>query len=791
MLRGGGIGSDAGSSLTQTVEETAQTDTESEAVEDGESADANDSHAADADVENTDATETDVTDADGNTADESAADDGGAATYSAESADGNESNGDGSNDVETYADNPVARIGDDTYDSLDEAIAEAEDGDTITLLADATVSQSLDKTITIDGQGQYTLTSTDARYGFSAGTHVTFENVTANFVYSIEIENPGYTSDLAFFYVNGDTDFTFKNSIVNITNTDTGATNRLHGFYYDGGSVGTITLDSTDMTITGLPEDAFEWSGNSSNLIIKSDSTLVCDSNRSGITGTWNVTVSDSALKVLNSAGNGSNGSNFYIDNSTVAFINNQGHGLSAGALEISDSDVTSEDNDYIGVAVGKNLAIKDNSTVTVSGNAKSENYGYAAMRLYNDYGFVVDGTSKLYVNNNYNTGLYVRQGDLTVEDGAVLEIMGNVVGNNLLDGYGGGLYVGYGANYDPTVTLPADAKIYNNHARTAGDDIYVSEGKEGPSLMLGRTGDGWSLDGGEDCGGEWHMIDGWYDDSEESVTTGEDGVEVTSGGRWMAHAEDAADNHVEVFDDFDEGTGLATVTGLTALKAAHGVDWEPAVTVDVTGLKVVENGDDVDFDEPFVFTLESDDEDAPMPAGVASAEVYGAGLIDLGAIVFNAASVDWDDESRVTCDEDGNTCWASFTYTVTESGEVANVTNDANPVKSFTVTLTSDGSSVVPSVSYEADESAAGYDDGTLFVFTNTYVAPAEPEEPAGEETPTEEETPTDTTDTTAEGEGDEIAKTGASLIVPAVVVVLLLAVAAVGVVLRRRANR
>ena len=83
----------------------------------------------------------------------------------------------------------------------------------------------------------------------------------------------------------------------------------------------------------------------------------------------------------------------------------------------------------------------------------------------------------------------YVRQGSLTVEDGAVLEIMGNHVTNDLLDGFGGGVYVGYGANYDPTVTLPADAKIYNNHATVGGDDIYPAQFPQKRGALIGPWG--------------------------------------------------------------------------------------------------------------------------------------------------------------------------------------------------------------------------------------------------------------------------------------------------------------
>lgn len=66
------------------------------------------------------------------------------------------------------AEGDVAQIGDKTYATLDDAIAAASAGDTIILLGDATLSKTLDKSITIDGQN-HTVTSTNVRYGFSTG----------------------------------------------------------------------------------------------------------------------------------------------------------------------------------------------------------------------------------------------------------------------------------------------------------------------------------------------------------------------------------------------------------------------------------------------------------------------------------------------------------------------------------------------------------------------------------------------------------------------------------------------
>lgn len=478
--------------------------------------------------------------------------------------------------TKTYAaEGDVARIESTgvEYATFDDAFAAAQDGDTITLLADAEVNKSLDKSVVIDGQNLYTLTSTNHRYGFTwgEGRCLTFKDITANFYYLIEIENPSASSDLGLFYINGkgnaptfydDTfDFTFDNATINMVNGDdagnAGATNRLHAIYYDSCG-GTITMkNGSKVTISDFPEDAIEWGGQANSYLNIEDSTYISDTNRGGIIGTWNVTIDRSTVSVLDSDTNGSNGAHFDINDSTVTFSGNRAHGLSTGDLFISNSKVAAENNTYIGIAVGRDLTIDNNSTVTVSGNAHGEAAGYAGMRLYgdpdveHDYQYSIDGTSTVNITNNKNTGLYVRYGTLSVADGAKLTITGNTVTNSTLAGYGGGLYVGYGDNYDPVVTLPDNAVIYNNHSLNGGDDIYVSKGVEGPQLTFGPTGSDWALDGDPDC---TDAIDGWYVDAE--------------GARWEAHASDPADNIVELYPV----SGTTTVEGPVALKAAHGI---------------------------------------------------------------------------------------------------------------------------------------------------------------------------------------------------------------------------
>lgn len=243
-----------------------------------------------------------------------------------------------------------------------------------------------------------------------------------------------------------------------------------------------------------------------------------------------------------------------------VNFSNNGSHGLSAGELSITDSDVTANNNKGMGIAVNKDLKVI-NSNVTVEGNASNSSYGYAAVRLYNNYDFLVDATSSFHINNNSNTGLYVRQGELTVEEGADLEIIGNTVTHELLDGHGGGLYVGYGDNYDPTVILPSNVKIYNNIAlddseKYKGDDIYVSEGVNGPTVTLPDAPKGARLT----ARGENAEITNWFYDGANPNYEGKLG-NAGKTARWDM------DSYVKLYAYNDT---TKTITGEIGLKAAY-----------------------------------------------------------------------------------------------------------------------------------------------------------------------------------------------------------------------------
>lgn len=469
-----------------------------------------------------------------------------------------------SDNTEELSETDVAQIGDVTYPTLDEAVTAATDGATITILKDCTTEGlNLSKNLTIAGLDGTKPTINFTKYGIALwGKALTFENCNVTMK---GIGSTPYTAEWGWMTICASVGASLSLNNVDMTMDATDAKNSPHAIYFCQDNV--LNVNNSNLTIKNYPNDALEWDGGNGGYNINiTNSTFLSDHNRSGFTGTFVATIDNSVVDVVNSTGNGSNGSDFIIrdcnkeNGKYVNFSNNGSHGLSAGELSITDSDVTTNNNKGMGIAVNKDLKVI-NSNVTVEGNASNSSYGYAAVRLYNNYDFLVDATSSFHINNNSNTGLYVRQGELTVEEGADLEIIGNTVTHELLDGHGGGLYVGYGDNYDPTVKLPSNVKIYNNitlddSEKYKGDDIYVSEGVDGPTVTLPDAPKGAQLT----ARGENAEITNWFYDGANPNYEGKLG-NAGKTARWDM------DSYVKLYAYNDT---TKTITGEIGLKAAY-----------------------------------------------------------------------------------------------------------------------------------------------------------------------------------------------------------------------------
>ena len=448
----------------------------------------------------------------------------------------------------------VAQIGEQTYATLNEAIDAAADGATIQLLGDATLLTTAfpsGKTITIVGTNasgeNYTI---DAKSAYlNIGGNVTFKDCTLNMY-----DTPN--GHWMYFYMASNGSLTFDQATVNIDGS--ASTDDLTTAMYfpePNTSPADVTMIDSEVTIKNCHGNGISWGGQTqggNNSIEITSSKLIIDNcaqkntkGGGGIIGTFDITISQSKVYVKNNKSYGSNGSNFYISNgSEVQFEKNGTHGISAKDLTIEDSTVNSYDNGYYGIYANGKFLVDSSSKVNVKGN--SSKYDCAGLKLTSGVtNGKVEAGAEINILNNYCSGLS-NNGKVVFEEGSKLTITGNNNDKGTTSN-GGGIYnSGDSAN----LTLPSDAIIYNNHAKTAGDDIFNNTTS---TITFGPVGSDWALDGDQDkldCNGASHAIDGWYYDS--------------AGSRWNAHS---VPTHVKEFT-----VGSAAVHDLLALKAAHDV---------------------------------------------------------------------------------------------------------------------------------------------------------------------------------------------------------------------------
>ena len=181
-----------------------------------------------------------------------------------------------------------------------------------------------------------------------------------------------------------------------------------------------------------------------------------------------------------------------------------------------------------------------------------------------------------------------------------------------------------------------------------------------------------------------------------------------------------------------DEGDGVlaATVQGLDgrSFENTYVTNGGEPVSIALAGRKVLTYAEGLapaDITGKFTFTVTGED-GAPMPERT---EVTNAkdGSVDFGMIKFTL-----DDFNRKWATEhpedtglealadgeaparSGKPRTVSFTYTITESGEVPGVTNDQNASRTVTFTVTDDGSGALTVTRDPAE--------GASFTFTNVY---------------------------------------------------------------------
>lgn len=471
----------------------------------------------------------------------------------------------------------VAQIGEgenaQKYETLDEAVAAAADGDTITLLADCeTAGLNLDKNLTIAGSTKETFTVTFSDKGIALwGKALTFKNCAVSMT---GIGSTPYTAEWNWMAIcaSKNASLTLVNATMTMDGTGTEkGTRATHAIYFCSNN--RLNLTDSKLTIRNYAQDALEWDGGDGGYNVNlTNSTFVSDHNRSGFTGNFYATFDHSTVKVVNSTGNGSNGTYYTVKNgSEVLFDGNGSWGISAWRIDMSkESVLTATNNGYSGIWT-RVLNVDSSCTLDVEGNgtkapSSAKNAGIF-FQGNKEYTSTIEKGANVTIVNNAGSGIYTKQAFCNLTIGSAT-ITNNGAGKVNKDGIGaekgGGVYnVG-------TMVLGEDVVLYNNHAAKAGDDIYVekTDAYTG-TITFGPVGSNWTLNSDPDCG---HRIDGWYYDGQAGTETKDaDGTTVTA-PRWNGETTKdgiCLEGKVKYYELFSD-TGKPIEAPL-ALKAAHG----------------------------------------------------------------------------------------------------------------------------------------------------------------------------------------------------------------------------
>ena len=493
---------------------------------------------------------------------------------------------------ETTESKSAAKIGDATYESLDEALAAANSGDTIVLQQDGVIAttNTISKAVTIKGNGNSVEVKSqsgtdDGRLNISGAGSLTFDNAKVSFGnpsnWSVVMTDSGKLS-----FVNGSS-----------------ATFMQHGIYTVGSGV-EINVDKSSLTFSGTSY------------------TSLMNEYQDG-KGYAKINVTNGGnLKVEKSAVNGATGFAIDVKNSELHIDGNGNQGLVRCITKLDASEATINGNDY-GITGYAGL---DNLTLTNGSKLEMANNKSAGIFLWGGKVDVQDGT-KLSITGTGAEGVKQDAGytgaiacarsaaNVNLSDGATVSLVDNPAGAINSDGNiyvgkgteilrnGSSVEVGGGIWNRGTVTVADGAKLYNNHAATVGDDIYSTG-----VMDFKATGSDWQLD--DNLGNCSHAIDGWYDDAE--------------GTRWSAH-NDA--KHVQAVE-------AGKLEGALALKAARGLACVGYAYVGDAPSDAVLPSTDVDLEFGSAYT--------------AKAQAAVAGWTFDGWYADEACTVKWEDGAEL-----------------------------------------------------------------------------------------------------------------------------------------------
>lgn len=431
----------------------------------------------------------------------------------------------------------VAKIGTNIYPSLTEAINNAQDGDTITLLNDCSFgwnsAYQFEKSLTFTGN--YTMTTNTYGFYIKPGKTIKLDGSKLNMVNISYSHNGDGQVNWTSIIMGSESKLILDNE-AKLSIEGGNAEAAIQGISTCGNAE--ITLDNkSKINIKDCGEDAFERVSNDLNtkdkINVLNHSEIEVDHCRGAFINTFDITITESIVNVHDCTGNASNGSNFYITDSTVSFINSGAHGISASEFIVDNSTVTSNKNGANGITVSGKMEIKNKSKVEVSENkcGISSKWTHPGALVVKSGG-TIDKTCDVRIIYNQGSGISVLDGTLTMDAG--------VVSKNVAEK----LTIGGGVYNKGTFIMNSGVSIYDNDASVAGDDLY-NEADATFSLQdtdtMNVTDPQTSVD-----------ITGWFYDGKKNAE---------NTPRW---------NVTEKPYYYEESSELAGVSQLTALKAAH-----------------------------------------------------------------------------------------------------------------------------------------------------------------------------------------------------------------------------
>ena len=466
----------------------------------------------------------------------------------------------------------VTETGTETYKTLEEAISVAKNGDTIEVGQDITIEEGglafVEKdALTIKGVGDSKPTITMKDLGMSLSkTKVTFENI--KIVEESVTNNPADSGGTANLVSNSD--FTLKNASLELNGpadqtrgsgmylyqksnlyVKDGSTVAVSG--YNGQRASGIYADNSEYD--NMPNRNIQVTGNSS--------IIITDCDWHGMTvNPIDILIDDNSKIDISQCGNASYGGGLgcYYGSVTISNHSNlitddnngSGWGVFANGLKVdATSSLSACNNKGCGAALASKSKIESGATVTLNENEKDGLRVYTGSNYWYGDVTIEEGANFTACENKDNGIEILPEGILDMQDGTVT--------HNHSGTYGGGLY-----NRGGTAKIGGKAVIYNNHADTAGDDIY-SETE--PSVSLSQVNNGWMLDDCKEKYQKEHPIVGWYYDGKEK--------------RWNGDGEGDA-YYADEYTADEYTVSEEAVSDALALKAAHGQLC--SVTYEVTG---------------------------------------------------------------------------------------------------------------------------------------------------------------------------------------------------------------